>query len=73
MLGGLICGIIFGPDAIVLQIKGVGCFRDKLVEVPIEPTNYRLRVGDLVWWQGNALRWEGKAIRRLVDHLERCD
>lgn len=64
MNGGLIDQLTMEPDGVVLHVRGVGCYRLAMVAIKIPPTNYRLRIGDLIWWQGDCLRWEGKRLLR---------
>ena len=64
MNGGLIDQVTMEPDGIFLRVRGVGCHRHEMVAIKIPPTNYRLRIGDLVWWQPDCLRWEGKRLLR---------
>jgi len=68
MNGGLIQQLIMEPDGIVLHVRGVGCYRHKVVTLKILATNYRLRIGDLVWWQDQCVRWERRRLLRF-NHL----
>jgi len=60
MNGGIIDQLAMEPDGIFIQVCGVGCYRHKSIILKITPTNYALREGDLVWWQGGYLHWEGR-------------
>ena len=73
MCGGIINGILFSAEAILLNVQGVGSYRDKVVNVLIEPTNYQIRVGDLVWWRGTEVHWEGKSLPRWQNQMESCE
>jgi hypothetical protein len=60
MIHGVITSVLVALDEVVLFIRGEeGEIDDSHIEVQraIHPTNYEVRVGDEVWWQGNHIYW----------------